>query len=386
MSKKELDAGLRIGGKFFDYSTFNQLMLSFKESFSTESLAIEQANKDVEEVNKRFDNIKNQFSYDYYSLLDRRERHEINDKLRRFIVFNGKKMALLTEDFSPVHCSQKMINKLFNENFKYMYNDMHYVLEFDSNGEFLERETFRNISDFFVLLFEKNSVEKRAYNMQKDHLDAFDYAMKLDNIGIREIIDINEHVNHSDPNKEEGYKKTNNDIIGADFEVADKTRVPTLMQELVADYNNDFGMQILDPSEKGISTDESVERVFDIFKKEAIFHIKFERIHPFTDGNGRTGRIIMNKHLIEAGMAPVLITGVMRDEYKKYINDNNYEGLARMMLSSSSQLLSTWVSSRNIGVVGKKTDNSTLALFSIEDNNKIKNKIKSKILNNITLF
>ena len=57
----------------------------------------------------------------------------------------------------------------------------------------------------------------------------------------------------------------------------------------MAEYKEGFGMDILDPAEEGISNEERMERTYLIFKREAIFHIRFERIHPFNDGNGRTG-------------------------------------------------------------------------------------------------
>lgn len=37
-------------------------------------------------------------------------------------------------------------------------------------------------------------------------------------------------------------------------------------------------------------------------------HIQFERIHPFVDGNGRTGRMILNQQLVNNGLLPVAIT------------------------------------------------------------------------------
>ena len=89
------------------------------------------------------------------------------------------------------------------------------------------------------------------------------------------------------------------------------------------------------------------------------------KIHPFNDGNGRTGRIIMNKHLLEKGIAPVLITGVMKDDYKKYVSDGDYEGLAKMMFSSSSQLLSSWVSMRNIGLKPRLLGESNAKLAEV---------------------
>ena len=49
------------------------------------------------------------------------------------------------------------------------------------------------------------------------------------------------------------------------------------------------------------------------------FHVRFERIHPFQDGNGRVGRLLMFKECLANGIVPFIIT----DELKMYY----YRGL-----------------------------------------------------------
>ena len=44
-----------------------------------------------------------------------------------------------------------------------------------------------------------------------------------------------------------------------------------------------------------------------IVTKLARFHIDFEAIHPFIDGNGRTGRLLVNLELVKAGFPPINI-------------------------------------------------------------------------------
>lgn len=53
------------------------------------------------------------------------------------------------------------------------------------------------------------------------------------------------------------------------------------------------------------------------------FHILFERIHPFADGNGRIGRLIMAYQAIQNNIVPPLIENEHRDDYLKAINNKD---------------------------------------------------------------
>ncbi len=80
------------------------------------------------------------------------------------------------------------------------------------------------------------------------------------------------------------YKKLPNEVGGAATaspeEVADK------MKTLLTEYNT-----------KG---EKTFEDILD-------FHVKFERIHPFQDGNGRVGRLIMFKECLKYNIVPFII-------------------------------------------------------------------------------
>lgn len=58
----------------------------------------------------------------------------------------------------------------------------------------------------------------------------------------------------------------------------------------------------------------------DVIKEIARQHIRFERIHPFGDGNGRVGRMILNQQLINHGLLPVCINpkGSYRRSFRTY--------------------------------------------------------------------
>ena len=53
----------------------------------------------------------------------------------------------------------------------------------------------------------------------------------------------------------------------------------------------------------------------------ADFHISFERIHPFADGNGRVGRLLMTYQAIKNNYLPPLITNDHRQEYLTSLNN-----------------------------------------------------------------
>jgi len=89
-----------------------------------------------------------------------------------------------------------------------------------------------------------------------------------------------------------GYRDVEMSIVGARFEPPRPEVVPRIMKRIV-DYLKSCE---LPPVRKGV-----------------VFHLLFEVIHPFADGNGRLGRILMNAILIEGGFLNVAFRD--RDSY-----------------------------------------------------------------------
>lgn len=66
----------------------------------------------------------------------------------------------------------------------------------------------------------------------------------------------------------------------------------------------------------------------------AEFHARYESIHPFQDGNGRTGRLILFRECLRHGILPVVVEDANRREYlgalKEYRDNGNLDGLIRL--------------------------------------------------------
>ena len=72
------------------------------------------------------------------------------------------------------------------------------------------------------------------------------------------------------------------------------------------------------------------------FEDVAAFHAKFEAIHPFQDGNGRVGRLVMFKECLKHGITPFIVTEQMRRFY--YMGLHEWQG----RLQSPTRLLDTF--------------------------------------------
>lgn len=122
------------------------------------------------------------------------------------------------------------------------------------------------------------------------HKDAFEYVVTLADthspLTERVIKDIHSLILMNDANNKGVYRSVPVRILGANHTPPQPYLVPVQMEQLIANY-------------------ETMKREKHIIEAIAEFHLRFEGIHPFIDGNGRTGRLVLNLELMKAGLLPV---------------------------------------------------------------------------------
>ena len=92
---------------------------------------------------------------------------------------------------------------------------------------------------------------------------------------------------------------------------------------------------------------EFAESTEHIVTKLARFHIEFEGIHPFIDGNGRTGRLFVNLELMKAGFPPIDIKFTDRVAYynafDEYHVKNNLSAMEKLFAQYINEQLDAYL-------------------------------------------
>jgi Fic family protein len=132
------------------------------------------------------------------------------------------------------------------------------------------------------------------------HRDAFEYIISIADAGAelteRAIKEIHSLVLMNDASNKGVYRRIPVAIMGAAHTPPQPYLVPVQMEGLIVDYKD-------------------MKRNLHIIEAVAEFHLRFEGIHPFIDGNGRVGRLIINLELIRAGLLPINIKFADRKKY-----------------------------------------------------------------------
>lgn len=237
------------------------------------------------------------------------ESNEIKSLFRQKEVEYSQKWALDTYEIDNIFTEEKIrefeamrvgFKEIRNKLTKAQFEDLlkRFTANFTYESNAIEGNSL-TLKDVTLLLFEgitPNNKQLREINETKNAHDAHKllFEGKL-RVNIEEVIRIHKLI-VKNMDISTGWKKLPNFLVMRNVKTTEPEHVESEMRKLFEFYMK-------------------VKQKWHPLKIAANMHAKFEKIHPFEDGNGRVGRILLNSILIDAGYPPLIIRKTMRKSY-----------------------------------------------------------------------
>lgn len=173
-----------------------------------------------------------------------------------------------------------------------------------------------------MLTYHSNAIEGNTLSLAETQM-VLEYGVTVDGHPLREFLEATNHAEASNAST----KLANNPITGDTVLVLHR-----LMMDKIDDRAGESrsvqvyirGASFTPPSARDVplyleqwvrwlTSDDAL--LYEPVTRAAIAHHDFETIHPFTDGNGRVGRLLLNLMLMQAGYPPALVLREWRTRY-----------------------------------------------------------------------
>lgn len=199
---------------------------------------------------------------------------------------------------------------------KGIHNSLNEILKYDFiyHSNKIEGSTFT--TEALQLLFEKNIVQgtHTLDDVQETVNSFYTFDIVIDQLNKKLTLDMIKEWHGSlmyrtklyDMGLAGVFKKYSNKILVANFNTANPWEVEDKLSDLIDSYN----------ALQNVTIDDITR-----------FHFEFECIHPFQDGNGRIGRFIYLKQLLDNRLALKYMNGESAKEYKKALGDCSKENI-----------------------------------------------------------
>lgn len=203
-----------------------------------------------------------------------------------------------------------------------------FMVEFTYNSNAIEGNTLTLKETAMVLDGMTIDQKPLKYHLEAvGHRDAFLYIQDIakQELPLSEFVIKNIHslVLMNQPEDKGIYRKIPVRIMGAYTEPVQPYLIEPKMTELLA-------------------ANEEHKITMSVIERIARFHLEFEGIHPFIDGNGRTGRLIMNLDLIRNGYPAINVKFADRKKYYDAFDTYYRDGSAEEM----TELIARYVNER----------------------------------------
>jgi len=222
-------------------------------------------------------------------------------KLQTDVLDNKRKKVLELKDKNILHNifnSQEILDQL--------------TLKITYNTNTIEGNTMTE-GDTADVLFNKRVLENHTLTEQLEatnHRKAFLLALHLSKkkeIKVADILDLHRILMAGILDNAGMLRNHNVRILGSNVPLANYLKLEKLMGEFVNIYN------------KKLKQDEIIKHI-------AKSHADFEQMHPFSDGNGRIGRLLMTILALKHNLPPVLVLKDRKNAYYKYLRQAQLKG------------------------------------------------------------
>ena len=187
-----------------------------------------------------------------------------------------------------------------------------FIIEFAYNTTAIEGNTIK-LAEARNLLEEgltpKNKSLREIYDIQNTEKVLLDIVNNQKDITHEIIINIHRKLMEN-IDARIGYRTSDVRVIKANFKATPTPYVKTDMGLLLKWYNEN-------------------KNKFHPLVLASIFHHKLEKIHPFMDGNGRTGRMLLNYILLKNNYPPIVIRTSARQDYLRALREADKSDLTK---------------------------------------------------------
>lgn len=197
-----------------------------------------------------------------------------------------------------------------------------FVIEFSFNTASIEGNTI-NLEEARNLLENgltpKDKCLREIYDLQNTERVFFDIYNSKKEINQEFIINLHKGL-MANIDLRTGYRTTDIRVIKSNFDATPGSYVKTDMGLLLKWYNKN-------------------KKNLHPLTLATVFHHKFEKIHPFMDGNGRTGRMLFNYILLRNKYPPIIIHKKTRKDYLEALRKADKSGLLEADVNNYFELV-----------------------------------------------
>jgi Fic family protein len=233
-----------------------------------------------------------------------------------FIVQTEKPELLFVEKLTKT--KPTFINKIYSR--ADLIDELSLRITYNTNN--IEGSTMTE-DDTKNVIFHKKTLANRTLNEQleaKNHDIAFryilDYVKEKKEINVAFLKELHRILMAGILQNAGQYRNHSVRIVGSFVPTANYLKVENLVETLFKDYKKNSSLK-------------------DIFA----FHSELEKVHPFSDGNGRVGRLVLISMLLENNFPPAIIKGKVKNNYYKALQNaqlkNEFGSLNTFLLDAT---------------------------------------------------